>query len=86
MTSLKAITINQSLYYLILAKLLLSQNNILYENQFGFRQNLSTTHALKETTKKIKQACDTEHYACGVFLNLQIPFYTVNHSILFQKT
>ena len=44
--------------------------------------NPSTAHALIETTKKIKQACDAENYNCRVSLDLQKVFDTVNHSIL----
>ena len=61
------------------------KSNILYERQFGFRPNHSTTHALLEITEKIKQACDSGKYACGVFLDLQKAFDTVNHDILLKK-
>ena len=61
------------------------KSNILYERQFGFRPNHSTTHALLEITEKIKQACDSGKYACGVVLDLQKAFDTVNHDILLNK-
>ena len=48
----------------------LNKNAILYEKQFGFRNNLSTTHALLEITQKIKQACDAGEFAAGIFLDL----------------
>ena len=63
----------------------LNKNNVLYERQFGFHPNHSTTHALLEITEKIKQACDSGKYACGVFLDLQKAFDTVNHDILLKK-
>ena len=47
--------------------------------------NHSTTHALLEITEKIKQACDTGQIACGVFLDLQKAFDTVNHTVLLKK-
>ena len=50
-----------------------------------FRNNHSTTHALLEITEKIKQACDTGQFVCGVFLDLQKAFDTVNHTILLKK-
>ena len=63
----------------------LNKNNVLYERQFGFQPNHSTTHALLEITEKIKQDFDSGKYACGVFLDLQKAFDTVNHDILLKK-
>ena len=63
----------------------LNKYGILYEKQFRFRNNHSTTHALLEITEKIKQACDTGQFARGVFLDLQKAFDTVNHTILLKK-
>ena len=63
----------------------LNKINILYERKFGFRPNHSTTHALLEITEKIKQACDSGKYACGVFLGLQKAFGSVNYDILLKK-
>ena len=61
----------------------LNKNFILYKKQFGFRNNHST-HALLEMTEKIKQACDAGQFSCGVFLDLQKTFDTVNHTILLK--
>ena len=58
---------------------------MLYEEQFGFRNNHSLAHALLEITEKIKQACDAGQFFCGVFLDLQKAFDTVNHTILLKK-
>ena len=65
----------------------LTAQNVLYEKQFGFRNNRSTMHALTELTKKIKikQACDSGQFACEIFLDLQKAFDTVNHNILLRK-
>ena len=63
----------------------LNTNDVLYERQFGFRHNHSTTHALSAITEKIRQACDSGNFACGVFLDLQKAFDTVNHDILLKK-
>ena len=63
----------------------LNKNDILYGKQFGFRNNHSTNHALLEITEKIKQACDTGQFVCGIFLDLQKAFDTVNHTILLKK-
>ena len=60
----------------------LNINSILFEKQFGFRHCHSTTQSVIEITEKIKQACDSGHYACGVFLDLQKAFDTVNNILL----
>ena len=63
----------------------LNKHYILYERQFGFRHNHSTTNALLEITEKIKQGCDSGKYACGVFLDLQKAFDTINRDIFLKK-
>ena len=63
----------------------LSTDNILYEKQFDFRNQHSNNHALIEITEKIKQGCDSGKFVCGVFLDFQKAFDTVNHDILLKK-
>ena len=63
----------------------LNQNKCLYNNQFGFRNHHSINHALISITEKIKNALDDGKYACGVFLDFQKAFDTVNHKILLSK-
>ena len=47
--------------------------------------NHSTTHALIEITENNKQGCYSDEYACGVFLDLQKAFDTVNLNIILKK-
>ena len=57
----------------------------LYSLQLGFRSKHSTSHALIQITEKIKNALDNGNHACGVFIDLQNAFDTVNHDILIDK-
>ena len=63
----------------------LEQNEILYNNQYGFRKNHPATHALIDITEKIRNALDNKYYACGVFIDLEKTMDTVNHTILPDK-
>ena len=59
--------------------------NCLSELQFGFRSQHSTSHALVCITEKIREALDTGNFACGIFIDLQKAFDTVDHHILVSK-
>ena len=63
----------------------LTEYNILFENQFGFRKNNSTIYALIQITEKIKESIDNHKYGCGIFIDLRKAFDTVNHNILLIK-
>ena len=63
----------------------LNIHNCIYELQFGFRAGHSTNHALFSLTEKIRVALDTGNFACGIFVDFQKAFDTVDHEILLQK-
>ena len=53
----------------------------IYKLQFGFRSKHSTNHALIEITESIRKVLDEGKFACGVFVDFQKAFDTVNHEI-----
>ena len=63
----------------------LTENNIIYDLQFGFRQNFSTAHALINLTENIRQALDEGYIGCGISVDLQKAFDTADHEILLAK-
>ena len=63
----------------------LTENNIIYDLQFGFRQNVSTVHALINLTEIIRQTLDEGYIGCGIFEDLQKASDTVDHDILLAK-
>ena len=63
----------------------LTENNIIYDLQFDFRRKFSASHALINLTEKIRQALDEGYIGCGIFVDLQKAFETVDHEILLSK-
>ena len=63
----------------------LNNNNIIYNLQFGFTQQYSTSHALINITENIRKALDDGNIGCGVFVDFQKAFDTVDHQILSAK-
>ena len=63
----------------------LNKYNCLYRKEFGFQNSHSTNHALITITETVRDALDRDEYSCGVFLDFQKAFETVNHQILTGK-
>lgn len=63
----------------------LSKNNILNNNQFGFRPQHSTLMAITQMIERITTALDSGQVAIGVFIDLSKAFDTLDHQILLHK-
>ena len=63
----------------------LKSTDVLYKFQYGFRKQYSTNHALVSIVEKIRSALHKNMYSCGVFIDLEKAFDTVNHRFLLSK-
>ena len=62
-----------------------TKNNLLYNYQFGFRNNSSTENAVLQICEQLSESCDKKQLNCAVFIDLRKAFDTVNHDILIRK-
>ena len=60
-------------------------HKVLYSLQFGFQENHSIDHALVSLTEAVRSTLDNKRLGCGIFIDLQKVFDTVNHRILHSK-
>ena len=66
-------------------ELFLSEFDIIYKLQFGFRKMHSTEHALLSIVEEIRKNLNNGKFSCGAFIDLEKAFDTVNHKILLSK-
>ena len=60
-------------------------NNLLSKQQFGFRKNYNTNHAVITLIYRISAALDSGRAVVGCYIDLKKAFDTVNHRILIKK-
>ena len=63
----------------------LSANGILHDEQFGFRKNHSTVHALHQSVQSISSTLAKGKHVLGIFIDLSKAFDTLDHGILLEK-
>ena len=63
----------------------MSDNNLIYSMQFGFKQKYSTVHALISLAENIRKILDEGNIGCHIFMDLQKAFSTVEHDIFYQS-
>ena len=63
----------------------LNKHEILSNNQYGFRENMSKSMALMELIEDITQSLDSHRHTIGVFIDLKKAFDTIDHTILLKK-
>ena len=62
-----------------------TNNNILVNEQFGFRSKLSTEKATYNLINEISEALNNKRQVGGIFFDLEKAFYCVNHNIVLPK-
>ena len=63
----------------------LDANDLLYNSQFGFRHNDSTSNAIITLIEKISRALDTGKIVCGIFIDFRKAFDVIPHKTLLKK-
>ena len=63
----------------------LDANDLLYNSQFGFRHNHSTSHAIITLIEKKSRALDTGKIVCGIFIDFRKAFDVIPHKTLLKK-
>ena len=46
-------------------------NGLLYNGQYGFRENMSTQHAILDIVNSIQSNRDNKLFTCGIFLDFK---------------
>ena len=63
----------------------IEEKNILYESQYGFRKNMSTSVAILELVEHITTSIDDCKSTVGICIDLKKAFDTVDHDIMLKN-
>ena len=63
----------------------LTTMNVIYDKQFGFRKNHSTTHAINYSINRILGEIEKKRHVIGIFVDLSKAFDTIDHRKLLIK-
>ena len=63
----------------------LEKYKLMYTLQFGFRQHYSISYELLNLTESLMKALDEGKFVCGIFVDFEKVFYTVDHNILLKN-
>ena len=63
----------------------LSAMNVIYDRQFGFRRQHSTSHAVNYSVNKILKETEQNNHVIGIFIDLSKAFDTIEHDKLLHK-
>ncbi len=80
-------TFNKILEKLMYKRLInfLDKNKSLFQHQFGFQKNKSTSLAILDIYTNLTKSMENNYFSCCVFLDFAKAFDTVNHDILHSK-
>ena len=59
----------------------LTKENILFDRQYGFQKNKTTSLAILDIYTKIVSSIENSDIACGIFLDFAKAFDTVTHYV-----
>ena len=63
----------------------LTDQKILHPQQFDFRKDHSTEHAIAQLVDQIYESFENDNYTVGIFIDLSTAFEIVDHTILLKK-
>ena len=63
----------------------LDQNKLIFEHQYSFRENKSTSLAILDLQSQLIKTIENQLFSCSMFVDFSKAFDTVSHSILLGK-